>query len=339
MILTMELGADSYPIIIERSALKKAADHLNLHRRVLILTDDGVPKEYAETLASQCAEPHILTLPQGEETKCMASFEKVLGEMLSKGFTRKDCVAAVGGGVVGDLAGFAASAYMRGIDFYNIPTTLLSQVDSSVGGKTGINLNGIKNIVGAFYQPKAVIIDPDVLNTLSPRQLSTGMAEAAKMALTSDEELFELFENSDPFDRLDEIIPRAIAIKKAVVEQDEKEQGLRRILNFGHTLAHGIESLNPDIDLYHGECVALGMLPMCSEEVRERLIPVLKKLNLPTSCSFDREAAFEALLHDKKSVSGGVNAVLVNQAGSFEIKKLSPDQLKAKVYSIPEEDA
>ena len=144
--------------------------------------------------------------------------------------------------MVGDLAGFAASAYMRGIDFYNIPTTLLSQIDSSIGGKTAINFGGVKNIVGAFYQPKKVLIDPDLLKTLPPRQISNGLAEAIKVGLTSDEKLFDIFENGEIGSRLDEIIVRALTVKKNVVEQDEKEAGLRRILNFGHTVGHGIES-------------------------------------------------------------------------------------------------
>ena len=182
----MNLGKDSYDIVVERGLLARASHHLNLNRRVLIVTDSGVPAEYAETVAAQCRESIICTVEQGEGSKSPEMFEKLLQMMLDNGFSRKDLVIAVGGGVVGDLSGFAASAYMRGIDFYNIPTTLLSQIDSSIGGKTAINFGGVKNIVGAFYQPKKVLIDPDLLKTLPHRQISNALAEAVKMALTSD---------------------------------------------------------------------------------------------------------------------------------------------------------
>ena len=200
MTIHMNLGEDSYDIIVERGALAKANEYLNLNRRVLVVTDSGVPSEYASAVAAQCKESVICTVESGEGSKSLETFGKLLKAMLDNGFSRKDCVVAVGGGVVGDLSGFVASAYMRGIDFYNIPTTLLSQIDSSIGGKTAINLVGVKNIVGAFYQPKRVIIDPELLKTLSPRQISSGLAEAVKMALTSDKELFDIFESCDMFE-------------------------------------------------------------------------------------------------------------------------------------------
>ena len=237
---------------------------------------------------------------------------------------------AVGGGGVGDLAGFTAATYMRGVDFYNIPTTVLSQVDSSVGGKTGVNLDHIKNIVGAFKQPMGVIIDRELLRSLPPRQVSNGLAEAVKMALTFDADLFALFENEDPEQALEEIIVRSLAIKIGVVEQDEKEAGLRKVLNFGHTVGHGIESLG--LGYYHGECVALGMIPMSASAVKERLIPVLKKLNLPTEVLFDREAALAALSHDKKGGNGTVTAVFVDEIGIFRMDKLTVDDLRRLIY-------
>jgi len=242
MTIHMNLGEDSYDIIVQRGVLGEADKHLDLNRRVLVVTDSGVPAQYARTVAEQCKEAMILTVEQGEASKSLDMFGKLLSAMLDGEFSRKDCVVAVGGGVVGDLSGFAASAYMRGIDFYNIPTTLLSQIDSSIGGKTAINFGGVKNIVGAFYQPKKVLIDPELLKTLPKRQISSGLAEAVKMALTSDKELFDIFENKDIGSSIDEIIVRSLNIKKNVVEQDEKESGLRKILNFGHTVGHGIES-------------------------------------------------------------------------------------------------
>ena len=322
MTVHVNLGQDSYDIVVERGVLEKAKEHLDLNRRVLVVTDTGVPAEYAQTLAAQCKESTIVTVEEGEGSKSMETFGKLMQTMLEHGFSRKDCVVAVGGGVVGDLSGFAASAYMRGIDFYNIPTTLLSQIDSSIGGKTAINFGGIKNIVGAFYQPKKVLIDPDLLKTLPPRQIANGLAEAIKMSLTSDKELFELFENRDIERNLDEIIVRSLNIKKAVVEQDEKETGLRKILNFGHTIGHGIESCAEMPMLYHGECVALGMMPMCGEALRPRVLAVLKKCNLYREMRYDWDKITEAAFHDKKADGAAVTVTMVKEAGSFELKTM-----------------
>jgi 3-dehydroquinate synthase len=319
MTIHMNLGSDSYDILVARGILAEAREHLCLNRRVLIVTDSGVPAEYARILAAQCGEAVICTVETGEESKSLPVFGDLLQTMLEHDFSRKDCVVAVGGGVVGDLAGFAASAYMRGIDFYNIPTTLLSQIDSSIGGKTAINLGGVKNIVGAFYQPKKVLIDPDLLKTLPQRQIASGLAEAIKMALTSDKALFELFETQDIEPNLEEIILRSLRIKQAVVEQDEKEAGLRKILNFGHTIGHSIESSS---DLYHGECVGLGMIPMCGEELRPRLVAVLKKCGLYQVLPWDWEKIAEAAFHDKKADGGNVTVILVKEPGSYELKTM-----------------
>ena len=322
MKIHMNLQEQSYDILVQRGILESAGEHLNLNRRVLVVTDSGVPAVYAKTLAQQCREPVILTVEAGEGSKSMETFGRLLETMLDHGFSRKDCVVAVGGGVVGDLSGFAASAYMRGIDFYNIPTTLLSQIDSSIGGKTAINFGGVKNIVGAFYQPKKVLIDPDLLKTLPKRQISNGLAEAVKMAMTSDRVLFELFENEDIQSHIDDIIIRSLNIKKSVVEQDEKEAGLRKILNFGHTIGHGIESSGNMTELYHGECVALGLIPMCAEAIRPRVIEVLKKCGLYNLVPFDWEKIEAAAFHDKKADGDSVTVTLVPEIGSFELKKM-----------------
>ena len=322
MTIHMNLGEDSYDILVERGILASAKDHLNLNRRVLVVTDTGVPAQYAKTIADQCKEGYICTVEMGEESKSLKVFENLLKTMLDHSFSRKDCVVAVGGGVVGDLSGFAASAYMRGIDFYNIPTTLLSQIDSSIGGKTAINFGGMKNIVGAFYQPKKVLIDPELLKTLPQRQISNGLAEAIKMSLTSDSELFNIFETKDIESNIDEIIIRSLNIKKNVVEQDEKESGLRKILNFGHTVGHGIESSDEMSTLFHGECVALGMIPMCDEEIRPRVINVLKKCNLYQILDYDWDKIAKAAFHDKKADGSTVSVTLVKKAGSFEMKTM-----------------
>lgn len=327
MNIHLDLKDNSYDIIVERGILEKAGEHINLNRRVLVVTDSGVPAIYAQTLAKHCKSPIICTVESGEASKSIETFTKLLRIMLDNDFSRKDCVVAVGGGVVGDLSGYVASAYMRGVDFYNIPTTLLSQIDSSIGGKTAINFGGIKNIVGAFYQPKKVLIDPELLKTLPERQISNGLAEAVKMALTSDKELFEIFENKVIKDNIDEIIIRSLNIKKNVVEQDEKESGIRKILNFGHTIGHGIESSVNMEELFHGECVALGLIPMCDEKIRPRVVNVLKKCNLYNLIDFDWDKISEVMFHDKKADGDTVAVTTVNEIGKYEIKTLKCSQV------------
>lgn len=331
MTLTMNLGKDSYDILLERGCLSKAGSYLNLNRRVMIVTDVGVPENYSTCLADACSYPVICRLPGGEENKTLTWYEEILKSMLAHDFTRKDCVIAVGGGICGDMAGFAAASYMRGVDFYNVPTTLLAQVDSSIGGKTAVNLNGIKNVVGAFYQPKKVLIDPEVLNTLPARQISAGLAEALKMSITFDENLFSLFEKDDVMDHIDEIIEGSLRIKAKVVEEDEKEQGLRKVLNFGHTIGHAIESQCLDGSLYHGECVAIGMVPMCSPDIRTKLVPILKRLSLPVSCNMDPDLIYQAMVHDKKAEEGGITVITTDKIGTFKTHKADKRELRERI--------
>ena len=261
MIIPLDLGKDSYDIILERGALKKVGELLGIDkgRKVLVVTDTGVPRIYADTVAWCFEDSHIFIFPEGEKSKNFDTYRAICQTLSDAHFTRKDAVIAVGGGVVGDMAGFAAATYMRGIDFYNIPTTLLSQVDSSIGGKTAIDLGKIKNIIGAFHQPKKVIIDPDVLDTLPKRQIANGLAESIKMAANFDKDAFELFLKDDYMEHIEKIIESSLKIKRYVVQLDEKETGLRKVLNFGHTIGHGIEAAAEYGELYHGECVALGI--------------------------------------------------------------------------------
>ena len=329
----VNLGNSSYNVVIEQCVLERAEKELNLNRKVLLITDKGVPAEYAQKVASKCKFAVIGTIKGGENHKNLASVQDMLQLMLDNSFTREDCVVAVGGGVVGDLAGFVASSYMRGVDFYNIPTTVLSQVDSSVGGKTGVNFGGVKNIVGAFYQPKKVLIDVNVLKTLPKRQIANGLSEALKMALTFDKDTVELFKNEDPFEKVELLVQKSVEIKARVVEQDEKEAGLRRVLNFGHTLGHGIE-LNTEGKLFHGECVALGMIPMCSDSVRSELLPVLKKLGLPESVKVDVKKALDAVSHDKKAGKGVIHTIVVNKTGSFEQQDMTLEELAGRLQMV-----
>ena len=334
-VIHMNLKENGYDIVVKHFALDEVERLLNLERKVLIVTDDGVPLSYAKKVEEKAKQGWIEVLAQGESSKNFTNYERLLKRMLKEGFTRGDCVVAVGGGVVGDLAGFAASTYMRGIDFYNIPTTLLSQIDSSIGGKTAIDFEEVKNIVGAFYQPAKVIVDPEVLKTLDDRQIAAGLAEAVKMALTFDADLFRLFETEDVEEQLDEIIRRSLEIKKWVVEQDEKEGGLRRVLNFGHTLGHGIES-EKEGSLYHGECVALGMIPMCEEKIRERLVNVLKKLGLLVTVSFSMEKVMEAVKYDKKATEDKLRIIKVKSIGSYEICEAEEEELKTLLSVLKE---
>ena len=329
----MELGERSYDIVIGEGILTRAGEYLNLDRRALIITDSGVPAEYSKTIASFCKESRIFTFPAGEESKNIETYANICKEMVTFNVQRKDVVIAVGGGVCGDMAGFAAATYMRGIDFYNVPTTLLSQVDSSIGGKTAIDFCGIKNIIGAFHQPKCVLIDTSVLKTLDKRQYAAGAAEIIKMALTSDPELFTMLENGLMKKNEREAITRALLIKKRIVEADEREGGERRLLNFGHTFGHGIEALG---GLFHGECVALGMLPMCNDRIRERLIPILEELGLPTVFSGDASAALELMKHDKKGEGSSAYAVYVDEIGKGRVKKTPIDELISHIRSYLE---
>ena len=319
----LDLAERGYDINIGRGLIDEADRIFNLDRRVLIVTDSGVPRDYAERIKNACQSARIVTVEEGEGSKSIEGFSTVLKAMLDFSMTRTDCVVAVGGGVVGDLAGFAAASYMRGVDFYNIPTTLLSQVDSSIGGKTAINLSGVKNIVGAFYQPKGVIIDPDTLKTLTKRQLANGLCEAIKMSLTSDRGLFEFIEENGLDEKgIEQIITESVKIKKSVVEKDECEGGIRKILNFGHTLGHGIEAEEDMNGLYHGECVALGMIPVCGESVRKRLIPLLKKVGLPYKYVGDINSALEFISHDKKCDGSLISVIFVDEIGSYRIEKM-----------------
>ena len=328
MILSVNVKDFNYDIVIEKGCLLNAKDYLNLNRKVLIITDSGVPSKYSEIILNQCLDGYIYTFEQGEENKSFETYKDILAFLIDKSFTRSDVIVAVGGGVVGDLSGFVASTYMRGIDFYNIPTTLLSQVDSSIGGKTAIDFEGVKNIIGAFYQPKKVLIDSTTLLTLDNRLLSAGLAESIKIAATFNKYLFELIKYSNNLiDNIDEIIVESLKIKGFVVENDPYEKNLRRVLNFGHTIGHGIESsLNGK--LYHGECVGLGMLYFCSKGVKEELIEVLDKYNLPTSYEFDKELAFKYITMDKKSMGDFINIVYCESIGAFEILKIHKDEIK-----------
>lgn len=330
MTLNVKTSQGNYDIFIERGYLHRAGEIFDLNRKVLVVTDSGVPEEYALTVASQCDEAVLFVFEQGEASKCMDTYVGLLQILSDNAFTRADCVVAVGGGVVGDMAGFAAATYMRGIDFYNIPTTVLSQADSSIGGKTAIDFDGYKNLVGAFWPPKGVLIDSNVLHTLPKRHIANGLAEIIKMALTHDANLFAAIVEADSVN--DDIILGALKIKQQVVEADEHELGLRKVLNFGHTLGHAIESVSETY--FHGECVALGMLPMCSSDVKHQLLSVLNKFDLPTEYKGNVAALLEACRHDKKMVGDAITVVYVPAVGSFEMKTITFSEYEQMIREV-----
>jgi len=336
--IRMDPEGKQYDITLKSHSLERVGELFDLDRRVLILTDDGVPKAYAGTVRDTCKNSRIVCLPAGEIHKDVEHYVKILSAMVEFNMDRRDCLVAVGGGVVGDMGGFAAATYMRGIDYYQVPTTLLAQVDSSVGGKTAMDFMGYKNLVGAFWQPKGVLIDPDVLNTLAPRQFACGMVEIIKMFAAFNEEKFRMLESSVVDIRIDSDLLKntilgALYIKKAVVEKDAREAGLRKALNFGHTVGHGIESVS---GLLHGECVGLGMLCVTKGEVRERIKTLLKRYGLPVTCRISERALTEAMQHDKKSDGDEVTVIRSDKIGSFVPERTTVKELMEESREVLE---
>lgn len=329
MKLTVTYNNELYDVIIEKDSLNKIEEYIDLNRKVLVVTDSMVPSIYSKKVLDKSRDGYIYVIPSGEQSKNFENYKLITEYLIQNEFSRSDCIVAVGGGVVGDLAGFVAASYMRGIDFYNIPTTLLSQVDSSIGGKTAIDHMGVKNVLGAFYPPKRVVIDANTLNTLSERELYSGLVEAIKMALTSNKQLFELIENSNSLkDDLDEIIKEALKIKKEVVEIDPKEQNERRVLNFGHTIGHAIESSGKFNDLLHGEAVGVGMLYFINPSLKERLLNVLEKYHLPTNVDIDSSLLYKYISMDKKRSGNKITIVKVQEIGTYELIKINLEEIK-----------
>lgn len=335
MKLTVSLPGSSYPVWIEKDCLSHLADKLDTQKKTILVYDSGIPQKWVDLVLQQFTNASCFCFEQGEGSKNITTYQQLLMAMSQAELNRKSQVIALGGGVTGDMAGFAAATYMRGIDFINLPTTVLAQVDSSVGGKTAIDLGPIKNIVGAFWQPKTVLIDPNVLETLDPRQIHAGLVEALKMGLLFDENLVADFEQ----EQLDfvKIIARSIDLKRIVVEQDEKESNLRKSLNFGHTIGHGIEGSFENHDYLHGECVAIGMLYFLTDpSLRHRVLAILDRLEVPQIDHFDIAKASALIRNDKKGNEAGIDCVFVDKPGHFYFQTLSPEQidtlLKENVY-------
>ena len=309
---------DSYDITIDK--LPK----IHFDTKVAVVTNPTVSALHLDYLLSNISakELHVITLKDGEEYKNQESIDAILDSLFEHRFNRKSMLIAFGGGVIGDMTGFAASIYQRGIDFIQIPTTLLSQVDASVGGKTGMNNKYGKNLVGAFHQPKAVYIDPYFLTTLPKREFAAGVAEIVKMAVTFNKEFFEFLESADLSDAkvLQDVIKQAVETKAGVVAEDEKERGLRAALNYGHTFGHVIENETKYKEFLHGEAVAIGMvmanetavkMNLMSEKEALRVKALLEKYELPTNYEIaDVKAFYEAFFLDKKSSDSAITFIL-----------------------------
>ena len=330
MELKVSLQNKSYPIIIEKNcrlALKKYYDFTD--KKVLIVTDEGVPDIYALEVQIQLKEAYVVTLPEGEKSKSFENFARLQKELLDHHFSRNDVVIALGGGVMGDLAGFVASTYKRGIHFINIPTTSLSQIDSSIGGKTAIDFENTKNIIGTFYQPDLVLVDLNTLNTLSDRHLNNGLVEALKMGVTLDKDLYKIFKENKQYENIEQVIIKSLEAKRKVVEQDEKEQNLRKVLNFGHTIGHPLESFYEMNGLLHGEGVANGMLFMIeNEELKTEIKSIISSMGIDLVKNFDKKKIMEYLVNDKKADHDTIDIVVVKDVENFEIKKVSFDEIE-----------
>ena len=306
---------------------------LIFNTKVVVVTNPTVAGFHLETLLSHIQSPelYVVTIPDGEQYKTLQTVESILNECFEYKLDRKSLLIAFGGGVIGDMTGFAASLYQRGIDFIQIPTTLLSQVDASVGGKTGVNNKYGKNLIGAFYQPKAVYINPEFLKTLPKREFAAGFAEIVKMAVMFDREYFDFLKNADLADeaQLKETIRRSVELKAWVVNQDEKEAGIRAVLNYGHTFGHVVENETDYTTYLHGEAVAIGMvmanalaveLGLMSEEEADEVKALLKTQELPTTyCIDDVDAFYEHFFLDKKSANNSIKFILPKKIGSHKI--------------------
>lgn len=341
------LGPDSYDIKIGAGLLRELGNscrQLGFSGKPAVITNPTVAKLYAEPVISSLRaagyEPFTLEIPDGEQYKNSSTLNLVYDRLIDGGIDRGDYIIALGGGVVGDLAGFAAATFLRGIPFVQVPTTLLAQVDSSVGGKTAIDHPAGKNLIGAFYQPRLVLADVSALTTLSEREYRAGMAEVVKYGVVLDSEFFQYLESAvtrlDARDAetLEYVVSRCCQIKASVVEQDEKESGLRAVLNYGHTIGHAYEALAGYNGLVHGEAISMGMVKaaeismsedLCTDAEVNRIKSLLEKLGLPVVALPAKDSEIEPLVsNDKKNRSGMVSYICNKGIGAHETRRFSP---------------
>ncbi|MBR4474842.1 MAG: 3-dehydroquinate synthase [Oscillospiraceae bacterium] len=327
---------------------------LGLSGRCVVVSGENVFPIYGQTVLKSLREAGFRTdsvaFPAGENTKSLERYGELMNFLTKKQLSRSDCLVALGGGVTGDLTGFAAATYQRGIRFVQVPTTLLAAVDSSVGGKTAINLPAAKNQVGAFYQPRLVLCDTDTLKTLPEREKRAGLAEVIKMAVLADPDLFDLLQRLDPSippDALPEAIEACVRMKAEIVEEDERDLGKRRLLNLGHSFGHAVEQKS-GYALLHGEAVAVGIamacraaahLGMLDEGSLAAIIELLQRFGLPTETEYSAEDLFSILLLDKKIADGKMHLVLPKSIGWCEIVPVSRDELRHLLAAACGEEA
>jgi len=311
-----------YEIIIKENLLDELKDYLDTNRFYVIISDNQIPDIYIDKVKSVLNNNIFITFPAGEKSKSFSEYQKIIIEMQKYDIQKDACIIALGGGVTGDLAGFVASTYMRGIDYIQIPTTLLAQIDSSVGGKVAINTDLAKNSIGNFYPPKKVLIDYKTLDTLSSRQFNNGMSEMIKYGMIYSEDFFLKILNSDIKENLEYFIYESINIKKHFVESDEFDNGIRQILNYGHTYGHAYEAYYKYEKYLHGEAISLGMVKVCDNiELKKQLILSLEKFDLPTFDPVKDESLYFYIKKDKKYRNNQLNLIIVNEIGKAEIKE------------------
>ena len=345
------LGDRSYEILIQPGVLNQLGQVLQgvgCSGRVGIVTNPVVNKLYGRGVCRALTQagfsPFLIMVPDGEQAKTVRWLSKILDALVKQRVERQDMILALGGGVTGDVAGFAASVYLRGIPFVQVPTTLVAQVDSSVGGKTGVNHPQGKNLIGAFYQPRMVVIDPRVLKTLPSRQWIAGLAEVIKYGMIADKHFFEYLEQhveglrNQSDDVMPHVLRRCCEIKAEVVAGDERESGRRRILNYGHTVGHALEAWGHYKKWIHGEAVGLGMalegslayyLGMCSKDVVERQDDLIKSVGLPSSMpKINFLDLWQTMQHDKKVVKGDIHCVLPQKIGDVCVVPLVRESIR-----------
>jgi 3-dehydroquinate synthase len=351
----MELGPNSYEIRIGSGLLVQAdlwLKEIGFRGKAVIITDTTVKSLYAGALEKNLAEAgfgvSVLEVPAGEEQKTLKSAGRLYDALSKVHAERATPIMALGGGVVGDLAGFVAATFMRGVPYIQVPTTLLAMVDSSIGGKTAVDHGRLKNVIGAFYQPKLVIADIDTLKTLPEAELANGLAEVIKHAAIKDKDFFDFLiinmkkiRELDPL-VLEKMVVRSAGIKAAVVAEDEKEAGLRAILNYGHTVGHAVEIVS-GFELKHGQAVAIGMvaeakisnrLGMLDKRAADRLEQVIREAGLPTQMPpYDKKKLMQAMGHDKKVRQGRINFVLLKSIGEAFITDDVPPVLVEEVLA------
>jgi len=320
------LEKNSYEVILGENILTNINNFYDFskHNKILIVSDDGVPSKYIKTIKNQLPNSLEFIFKHGESSKNIETFIRVQETLLEYEFTKSDLLIALGGGVVGDLVGFTASTYKRGINYINIPTTTLSQIDSSLGGKTAIDMGDVKNAIGTIYQPKLVLVDFDTLKTLDKYQYSSGLVEALKAGILKDKEIVNLFDDLE--NNYQEIIYRSLIVKEKIVEEDVFENGIRKYLNLGHTIGHPIEILG---NVSHGEAVGLGILDKIKDKkLKEKVKNILNSLGLKTSIEFDKEKALNILLNDKKANNKGIQMVFANDINDIEIKVMQKEDIE-----------